>query len=134
MGLFTPVKRHANKFRYVPRYYDPEKERREQRRRELHGTSTEQDGKEYEPGQYIRTQRDARRLARESGQGGRKMPSMLVLLLLAAVVVIVYMLYPRIVGAFTSMKSSPVDQAQLEIEEFNPYTPITVVPNDYKEE
>ena len=27
---FTPFKRHANKFNYIPRYYDPEKEAREQ--------------------------------------------------------------------------------------------------------
>ena len=134
MGLFSPVKKHANKFRYIPRYYDPEKERREQRRRELHGTSSEQEGKEYEPGQYIRTQRDARRVAQQNNRGGRKMPSMVFLLLLAAVVVMVYMLYPRIVEAFTSTKSRPTDQAELEVEEFNPYTPITIVPNDYKEE
>ena len=25
---FTPFKRHANKFNYIPRYYDPEKEAR----------------------------------------------------------------------------------------------------------
>lgn len=29
---FTPFKKHANKFNYIPRYYDPEKEAREQRR------------------------------------------------------------------------------------------------------
>ena len=63
MGLFSPVKKHANKFRYIPRYYDPEKERREQRRKELHGTSSELDSAEYQPGQYIRTQREARRLS-----------------------------------------------------------------------
>ena len=32
---FTPFKKHANKFNYIPRYYDPEKEAREQRRAEL---------------------------------------------------------------------------------------------------
>ena len=26
---FTPFKRHPNKFNYIPRYYDPEKEARE---------------------------------------------------------------------------------------------------------
>ena len=97
MGLFTPVKKHANKFRYIPRYYDPEKERREQRRRELHGTSSEDDNTEYTPGQYIRTQREARRLAARNDNGGKKMPSMAILMILAIVVVIVYMLYPRIV-------------------------------------
>ena len=64
MGLFTPVKKHANKFRYIPRYYDPEKERREQRRKELCGVSSDDDG-EYTPGKYIRTQREARKAAED---------------------------------------------------------------------
>ena len=34
---FSPFKKHANKFNYTPRYYDPEKEAREQRRAELYG-------------------------------------------------------------------------------------------------
>lgn len=38
---FTPFKRHANKFNYIPRYYDPEKEAREQRRAELRGERAE---------------------------------------------------------------------------------------------
>ena len=134
MGLFTPVKKHANKFRYIPRYYDPEKERREQRRRELHGTSSELDNAEYQPGQYIRTQREARRLAQGNNGGGRKAPSMMFLMLVALVVVVLYMLYPRIVDAFTSACTTPEERAMQEIEEFNPYTPITIVPNDYKEE
>ena len=133
MGLFTPVKKHANKFRYIPRYYDPEKERREQRRRELHGTSSEMDGAEYQPGQYIRTQREARRAAKQS-KGGRKMPSTMLLMLFALLVIVVYMLYPRIVEAFSAAKTTPEERMQQEIEEFNPYTPITIVPNDYKEE
>ena len=133
MGLFTPVKKHANKFRYIPRYYDPEKERREQRRRELHGTSSELDNAEYQPGQYIRTQREARRLA-QSNEGGRKRPPMFFLMLVAVVVIAIYMLYPRIVEAFATARTTPEERAQQELEEFNPYTPITIVPNDYKEE
>lgn len=136
MGLFTPVKKHANKFRYTPRYYDPEKERREQRRRELHGTSKETDNAEYQPGQYIRTQRDARRLAvtRTRNEGGRRVPSMVLFMLLAALIVVLYTLVPRIIDAFTAVQTTPEDRMQREIEEFNPYTPITIVPNDYKEE
>ena len=134
MGLFSPVKKHANKFRYIPRYYDPEKERREQRRKELHGTSSELDNAEYQPGQYIRTQRDARRAAKQSNEGGRKMPSTMLLMLFAVLVIIIYMLYPRIVDAFTAARTTPEERMQQEIEEFNPYTPITIVPNDYKEE
>ena len=134
MGLFSPVKKHANKFRYIPRYYDPEKERREQRRRELHGTSSELDNAEYQPGQYIRTQREARRAAQSNNGGGRKAPSMMFLMLVALVVVVLYMLYPRIVDAFSSARTTPEERAKQEIEEFNPYAPITIVPNDYKEE
>ena len=133
MGLFTPVKKHANKFRYIPRYYDPEKERREQRRRELHGTSSEMEGQEYQPGQYIRTQREARRVS-QSNSGERKMPSMAILMLLAVAVIIIYMLYPRIVEAFSTTRTTPEERMKQEIEEFNPYAPITIVPNDYKEE
>ena len=114
--------------------YDPEKERREQRRRELHGTSSELDNAEYQPGQYIRTQRDARRAAKQSNEGGRKMPSTMLLMLFAVLVIIIYMLYPRIVDAFTAARTTPEERMQQEIEEFNPYTPITIVPNDYKEE
>ena len=50
---FTPFKKHANKFNYIPRYYDPEKEAREQRRAELRGERAEDAGGEYRPGQYI---------------------------------------------------------------------------------
>ena len=67
---FSPFKKHANKFNYIPRYYDPEKEAREQRRAELRGERAEDAGREYTPGQYIRTQRDAR-AARHAGEQGR---------------------------------------------------------------
>ena len=68
---FTPFKRHANKFNYIPRYYDPEKEAREQRRAELRGERAEDGDREYRPGQYIRTQRDARaaRRSKEDDKG-----------------------------------------------------------------
>ena len=134
MGLFSPPKKRANQFNYIPRYYDPEKERREQRRRELHGTSSELDSAEYQPGQYIRTQREARRIAQNNNKGGRKMPSTMLLMLFALLVIIVYMLYPRIVQAFSTARTTPEERMQQEIEEFNPYAPITIVPNDYKEE
>ena len=134
MGLFTPHQKHAKPFNYIPRYYDPEKERREQRRKELHGTSSELDNAEYQPGQYIRTQREARRIAQNSNKGGRKMPSTMLLMLFALLVIVIYMLYPRIVEAFSTARTTPEERMQQEIEEFNPYTPITIVPNDYKEE
>ena len=133
MGLFTPVKKHANKFRYIPRYYDPEKERREQRRRELHGTSSELDNAEYQPGQYIRTPREARRAA-QTGRQKREGGSFMLWLLLSVLLLAAFALYPRIAEMFAEIKSPQTSQEQIEVEEFNPYTPITIVPNDYKEE
>lgn len=134
MGLFTPVKKHANTFRYIPRYYDPEKERREQRRKELHGTCAEQEGSEYVPGQYIRTQREARRLSHRERRSPIFGGATLLLMFLAVLLVAAYMLYPQLAKMFATMRAPQTTQEQLEVETFNPYTPITIVPDDYKEE
>lgn len=132
---FTPFKKHANKFNYIPRYYDPEKEAREQRRAELHGERAEDAGREYKPGQYIRTQREARAARRagedKTGQGRiLKMAAAAVLMLL-----FIYLLYPKLADVFLRARTpaAPVRTEQAA-EEFNPYAPITVVPNDYQEE
>lgn len=66
MSIFRPPKTKPRQFNYFPRYYDPVKEERNQRRKILHGTSSETDGEEYTPGKYVRTQREARDAARES--------------------------------------------------------------------
>ncbi|MBE6176554.1 MAG: hypothetical protein E7146_06125 [Rikenellaceae bacterium] len=68
MSFFRPHKRHPRQFNYIPRYYDPVKEERDRRRRELHGTSSATDDEEYTPGKYVRTQREAREVSR--GEGG----------------------------------------------------------------
>ena len=134
MGWFTPYKRKANDFKYTPRYFDPDKERLDRRRRELCGESVADTDKEYEVGQYIRTRRAARAEARATRQGKRGKGSSFVLFAGAALIlVLVYMLYPRIVAAF-AMAHSDAGEGEAQTEEFNPYTPITVVPNDYKEE
>jgi hypothetical protein len=139
MGLFSPVKRHANKFRYIPRYYDPEKERRDQRRKELCGVSSQDEG-EYTPGQYIRTQRDARRAAKEESEGGRKMPSMVFMLLIAAVAIVLYMLYPRVIAVFTESRDAKAKSKAERYQEMEneawPHSNanIIVVPNDYNED
>lgn len=54
--------RKPRQFQYIPRYYDPEKERREERRRELLGYREEPvpEG-EYKPGQYVRRSAAVRR-------------------------------------------------------------------------
>lgn len=130
---FTPFKKHANKFNYIPRYYDPEKERREERRAELRGERSEDADREYRPGQYIRTQREARAAHRsDRDRQGRtkiwKMAGGAVLVLL-----FIYLLYPRLADVFIRAQRTP-EKVQPRTEEFNPYVPITVVPNDYKEE
>ena len=68
---FSPFKKHANKFNYIPRYYDPEEERRAQRRAELLGESPEHAKHEYVPGQYVRTARTARAARREAERSTR---------------------------------------------------------------
>ena len=131
---FTPFKRHPNKFNYIPRYYDPEKEAREQRRAELRGERAEDAGREYKPGQYIRTQRDARAARRaDEDRAGQvrilKMAAAAVLVLL-----FIYLLYPKLADVFLRARTAPATETQqVGEEEFNPYAPIRVVPNDYEE-
>ena len=140
MGFFSPHKRHANKFNYTPRYYDPAKEEREQRRAELRGERLDDSG-EYKPGKYIRAKREAReaRLVQEKKQNrSDKRMNMWVmgagLLLLA---IFIYALVPRIAAIFEMAKSDSstiLEERQMqEYKEFNPYSPIVIVPNDYQE-
>ena len=145
---FTPFKKHANKFNYIPRYYDPEKEAREQRRAELRGERAEEAGREYRPGQYIRTQREARaaRRSREEATGRVriwKMAAGAVLVLL-----FIYILYPRLADAVLRSRTAPVrveaaaeetaaprdafDQSHISETEWQEQR-IVVVPNDYEE-
>ena len=136
MGLFSPPKKHANKFNYIPRYYDPEKERREARRRELRGESSD-DNTPYTPGKYVRTMRQARAERKEQQKSDRKTPRAVFFFGIAIIIIVAYLLVPRVVNIITmaGKKSNPiVEQAEMENEVFNPYAPITIVPNDYTEE
>lgn len=128
---FTPFKKHANKFNYIPRYYDPQKEAREQRRAELRGERAEDGEREYRPGQYIRTQREARsaRCGAEQDRGRMRILKMAAAAVL--VLLFVYLLYPRLAAFFLRPQSAPA--AVEQVEEFDPSAPITVVPNDYRE-
>ena len=83
---FSPYKKHANKFNYIPRYYDPEKEAREQRRAELRGERSD-DNSEYRPGKYIRTQREARE-ARRAGEAGNGHMRLLKMAVIAALIIV----------------------------------------------
>ena len=134
MGLFSPYKKRPNAFNYIPRFYDPEKERREARRRELRGERSD-DQTPYTPGKYIRTVREAR-AERKAQQKSTNKISPAMIFGVAIAILIIYMLVPRIVGIITTAgkKTNPeVMQSELENETFNPYAPITIVPNDYKE-
>ena len=136
MGLFSPPKRRPNQFNYIPRYYDPEKERREARRRELRGESSNDDSP-YTPGKYIRTVREARAERKALQKQSNGTPRAVIAFGIAIAVIVIYMLVPRIVNIITmaGKQTNPeVRQAELESETFNPYTPITIVPNDYTEE
>ena len=135
MGLFSPPKKRANQFNYIPRYYDPEKDRREQRRRELRGESSFDDSP-YTPGKYIRTVREARAERKAQQKSSNTTPRALMVFGVAIIIMIAYMLVPRVVNIITMIgkKSNPiVEQAELDNSTFNPYTPITIVPNDYQE-
>ena len=47
------------------------------------------------------------------------------------ILVIIYILYPRLATLFSQMSSKP--KTEVVEQEFDPYTPITIVPNDYQE-
>lgn len=140
MGWFSPYKRHANSFNYNPRYYDPAKEAREQRRAELKGERIDDDG-EYTPGKYIRAKREARDLRREkeakkgNSEKRMKMWTMGVALILLAA--LIYMLIPRLGVIFematTNSSAKQYEQQQQEVDAFDPYAPLIIVPNDYEE-
>lgn len=136
MGLFSPHKRHANKFNYTPRYYDPVKEERERRRAELRGERLDDKG-EYTPGKYIRSQREARELRRSQQEqnSGSRMKTWAKIAAVLLLIVFVWYLVPRIasvVDVATTQKKTTTQQER-EIKEFDPYAPIIIVPNDYKE-
>ena len=149
---FTPFKRHANRFNYVPRYYDPEKEAREQRRAELRGERSEDADREYRPGQYIRTQRDARAAHRAERAGKDRMRIWKMAAGAVVVLLFIYMLYPRLADLFIRAQQGAAAEAAAaaststegaadgerdiwEISETEwQAQPITIVPNDYEEE
>ena len=149
MGLFTPAKKHPNRFNYIPRYYDPVKEAREQRRRELRGErgadidDAVAEGN-YKPGDYLR-RRKAMRIERKSAEGnersGKRSPIMTLALVAVFVLLLAYLLVPRVValmnGAQTAQtateQSNGNTSTKTEEAEFDPYAPIVIVPNDYQE-
>lgn len=149
MGLFTPAKKHPNRFNYIPRYYDPVKEAREQRRRELRGERGEDIDiavaqAEYKPGDYLR-RRKAMRLERKSVEsaerGGKRNPIMTLAIVAVVILLAAYLLAPRIVTMINGVNQSQLQSGQsadgtrksATEDVFDPYAPIVIVPNDYQE-
>ena len=101
MSIFRPHKTKPRQFNYTPRYYDPVKEAFDQRRKELHGTSSETDNLPYAPGDYLRMKQEARRESRE--EQARSASNRLLRYGLLIVVVGLGLLYlmPRVVGILT---------------------------------
>lgn len=144
---FTPFKRHANKFNYIPRYYDPEKEAREQRRAELRGERAEDGEREYKPGQFIRTQREARAARRADEDDRGRMRVMKMAAAAVLVLLFIYLLYPRLAAVFLNAKAPAATEAaagqyvsprggtdQTGIGDVQwQEQPVTVVPNDYEQ-
>ncbi len=134
MKGFTPFKRHANEFKYTPRFYDPNKEERDRRRAELRGSRAEGEEGDYIPGEYLRRQKEARD-ARSSRKNGGKYSSSFMIMGIALILLLGYMLLPRIIDLFMTADQSVERKAPVdEYQEFDPYAPIRIVPNDYKGE
>ena len=98
MSIFRPHKSKPRQFNYTPRYYDPRKEALDKRRRELHGTSSAMDDTPYRPGDYLRTQSDARRESRESQSQSASNRLIRYALLIIVVGLGISYLMPRVLG------------------------------------
>ena len=109
MSFFRPHKSKPRQFNYIPRHYDPVKEEREQRRKELHGTSSMDDEEEYTPGKYIRTQREAREASRgnDSGMSGKRIRNLTIIALILGIFGL--MVVPRFVKLAEKAKEEKED-------------------------
>ncbi|MFR9650134.1 MAG: hypothetical protein SNJ33_01830 [Rikenellaceae bacterium] len=127
---FRPIKARAKEFNYKPRYYNPQKEERELRREELTGRRLDLDDSHNTPGDMIRRQVSARRGSRLERKG---LSSVFYLVFgLAILLLIAANVAPLLDKWFGAGEAATPTQRE-SVEEFNPYTPITIVPNDYQE-
>ena len=111
MSFFRPHKRHPRQFNYIPRYYDPVKEQRDHRRRELHGTSSATDDEEYTPGKYIRTQREARDASRGEGNPMAGVMQYLVIALVLGFAMLIFV--PRLMRFVERANEEKLAQQQI---------------------
>ncbi len=133
MKGFSPVKKHARDFSYKPRFYDPAKEARDERRAELRGTTSATDNDEYAPGSYLKRQREARATSRQNRSKSPFGGLTAKIMVFAVVLLLAYILVPRVFDAFHTSgaehEASKVDMTG----GFDSSAPIKIVPNDYDE-
>ena len=133
---FSPFKKHANKFNYTPRYYDPDLEAFRERRAEKGEQASEGKGENvYVAGEFIRRRREARNEQRRQEASDRKTKGLIrMLVVIIVVAIVIFVVVPRVAEMMDmAMQSTPAQSTPTE-EEFDPYRPIRVVPNDYQGE
>ena len=111
MSIFRPHKTKPRQFNYTPRYYDPRKEAMEQRRRELYGTSSDMDNMPYTPGDYLRTQSDARRESRDEQAKSASNRLIKNAILIVVVGMGISMLFPRIMTTLEKIMGTSEGEA-----------------------
>ncbi len=133
---FSPFKKHANQFNYKPRYYDPEVEALRERRAERGEQPSERKGENvYVAGEYIRRRREERNEYRRQEAADRKKRGMIRMLIMIVIVALaIFVVVPRVAEMFDLAKQNTSVQSAPAEEEFDPYRPIRVVPNDYQGE
>lgn len=132
MSIFRPHKTKPRQFNYIPRYYDPVKEERNLRRKQLHGTSSESDNEEYVPGRYVRTQREAREATRgERGSEGLSKIRGLVVVTVVIALGIMWLL-PRIMNFVIAANEEKMAQSGTEVQNMGEEltTPLDFVINE----
>ena len=132
MSIFRPHKTKPRQFNYIPRYYDPVKEERNLRRKQLHGTSSESDNEEYVPGKYVRTQREAREMSRgeRGGEGLSKIRGLVVVTVVIALGIM--WLLPRIMNFVIAANEEKMAQSGTEVQNMGEEltTPLDFVINE----
>ncbi len=88
-GIGQSIRRKPRQFSYNPRYYDAEKEARNQRRIELGHAPLEDDGttKERKPGDLLRARAEQRMLRNERDVAARKKSNMTRILFVVLLIV-----------------------------------------------
>lgn len=133
---FSPFKKHANQFNYKPRYYDPDVEALRERRAERGEQPSERKGENvYVAGEYIRRRREERNEYRRQEAADRKKRGMIrMLIMIVIVALVIFVVVPRVAEMFDLAKQNAAATSAPAEEEFDPYRPIRVVPNDYQGE